>query len=83
VKRAPKIRQADGKIDPVQESLFQREVAAMAAISSPYIVTIVDAFEDSNYQYIVMEYCENGNLRDYLRQRVSSQSPLSEQVCFC
>jgi hypothetical protein len=83
VKRAPKIRQADGKFDTVQELLFKQEVETMAAVSSPYIVKILGAFEDARNQYIVMEYCENGNLRDFLKRRETDGSPLSEEVYPC
>jgi serine/threonine protein kinase len=80
VKKMPKIEQTDGSTDAVQTMLFEQEVKAMAALSSPYLVKILDAFEETNYQYIVMEYCENGNLRDFLKRREKAGNPLSEKV---
>jgi serine/threonine protein kinase len=80
VKKMPKIKIAKVVPESAQTVQWKHEVAAMAAISSDYIVKIFDAFEEKNYQYIVMEYCENGNLRDFLMTRESAGRPLSEQV---
>jgi serine/threonine protein kinase len=81
VKRMPKIKMANDVPEFSQTMQWKQEVATMAAISSEYIVQILDALEDDMYQYIVMEYCENGNLRDYLKRREQAGSPLSETVC--
>jgi hypothetical protein len=82
VKRIPKIEEAEEGTESVQELLWKQEVAAMAAVSSRYIVKIFDAFEDEMYQHIVTEYCENGNLRDFLKRLKNDRTPLNEEV-FC
>ncbi|KAJ1730697.1 hypothetical protein LPJ61_002885, partial [Coemansia biformis] len=45
------------------------EVAVHESVSHPNVVQLYDSFEDDRYVYLVMEYCEGGDLWRYLRQR--------------
>ncbi|MCL2626947.1 MAG: serine/threonine protein kinase, partial [Cystobacterineae bacterium] len=67
---------------------FEREAAAMAALSHPHIVAILDkgSVEDSTEQtyYIVMEYIEGPSLREVLREpnfEPMAALKLFSQVC--
>ena len=48
---------------------FRREARAAAALSHPNIVGIYDVGQEGDQQYIVMEYVQGKNLKDYLRAR--------------
>lgn len=48
---------------------FRREARAAAALSHPNIVSIYDVGQEGAQQYIVMEYVQGCNLKDYLRLR--------------
>ncbi|KAJ2708747.1 hypothetical protein H4R19_004596, partial [Coemansia spiralis] len=45
------------------------EVAVHESVSHPNVVQLFDSFEDDRYVYLVMEYCEGGDLWRYLRNR--------------
>ncbi|MGI6576232.1 MAG: Stk1 family PASTA domain-containing Ser/Thr kinase [bacterium] len=48
---------------------FRREAKAAAGLSHPNIVGIYDVGREGNNDYIVMEYVQGQNLKDYLRFR--------------
>ena len=37
-------------------------------MNSPNVVKFIDAFFENGLPYIVTEYCENGNLWDYVNE---------------
>ena len=45
------------------------EATILSRINSPYIVKFYDSFTDKNQINIVMEYCENGDLGQYLNRQ--------------
>jgi eukaryotic-like serine/threonine-protein kinase len=45
---------------------FRREARAVARLSHPNIVTVIDRGEDSGRQFIVFEYVDGENLKDYI-----------------
>jgi NIMA (never in mitosis gene a)-related kinase len=45
------------------------EATILSRINSPYIVKFYDSFTDKNQINIVMEYCENGDLGQYLKRQ--------------
>lgn len=55
---------------------FQREARAAARLAHPNIVSIYDVGEDQGRHFIVMEYVQGENLKDYL----CNQGPLSPQM---
>jgi tRNA A-37 threonylcarbamoyl transferase component Bud32 len=55
---------------------FQREARAAARLSHPNIVSIYDVGQEGEKLFIVMEYVQGVNLKDYLR----NQGPLSPQT---
>jgi serine/threonine protein kinase len=60
---------------------WHREVVPMASVSSQFVVSLYDAFQRGPYVHIIMEHCEKGNLRQYLKEREESSNPLNEAVC--
>jgi serine/threonine protein kinase len=47
---------------------FRREARAVAKLSHPHIVTVIDRGEDDGQQYIVFEYVDGENLKQLLQR---------------
>jgi eukaryotic-like serine/threonine-protein kinase len=58
--------------DPDQLERFRREARAVAGLSDPCIVTVIDAGEDDGTPYIVLEYVEG----ETLKERINRVGPL-------
>src|SRR4029077_1808227 len=50
--------------DPEYLERFRREARAVAKLSHPNIVTVIDRGDDDGRQYIVFEYVEGENLKE-------------------
>ncbi len=57
---------------------FEREAQSAAALSHPHIVNIYDVGEEEGTYFMIMEYVEGYNLKDYIRQ--SGRLPVSEAI---
>jgi hypothetical protein len=81
---AIKLLSAELSKDESSVARFEREAAAMATLSHPNIVTILDkGFAEQTY-YIVMEYIEGPSLREILREpnfQPMAALKLFTQVC--
>jgi serine/threonine-protein kinase len=58
---------------------FRREARAVAQLSHPHIVSVIDAGEDSGTPYIVFEYVDGLTLKERIR---AGQLPISEAVAY-
>jgi hypothetical protein len=79
VKRIPLLSEQPG----FATNLFPNwldEVRLLAKISSRHVLSLVDAFEEEHYGYIVVKYCENGSLRQLIAKHKKEHTNLSEQV---
>ena len=56
---------------------FEQEIRIMKSFDHPHIVKTEEILFDKNYIYVVMEYCFNGDLFDYIK----TASPLPEGEC--
>jgi serine/threonine-protein kinase len=54
--------------DSAQIERFRREARAVAQLSHPHIVTVIDAGEDEGRPYIVFEYVEGETLKERIRR---------------
>ena len=61
--------------DSDQLERFRREARAVAQLSHPYIVGVIDAGEDESRPYIVFEYVEGETLKERIRRRAACRSP--------
>lgn len=50
---------------------FLKEARKLASLNHPYIVRVIDVFEENGTAYYVMEYAPNGSLADKVKQRGS------------
>src|SRR5438093_243680 len=66
--------------DPLQHERFRREARAVARLSHPHIVTVIDAGDDDGHPYIVLEYVEGETLKARLRR--GGGLPVVEAVAY-
>ena len=45
---------------------FERELQILKSINSEYVVKLYDLIFDASYIYLILEYCQNGELFDYI-----------------
>lgn len=72
---AVKVMHREMTEQPEQQERFRREARAVAKLSHPNVVAVIDAGEDGGYPYIVFEYVEGENLK----QRIKRLGPLDPQ----
>src|ERR1700733_3752915 len=77
---AIKLLNREGASDSDQLERFRREARAVAQLSHPHIVGVIDAGEDENRPYIVFEYVEGETLKDRIRRM--GRLPISEGVAY-
>jgi eukaryotic-like serine/threonine-protein kinase len=66
--------------DPLQHERFRREARAVARLSHPHIVTVIDAGDDDGQPYIVLEYVEGETLKARLKR--NGGLPVVEAVAY-
>jgi hypothetical protein len=59
---------------------FRREARAVAQLSHPHIVTVIDAGEDDGRPYIVFEYVEGETLKERIKRM--GRLPIDEAVAY-
>ena len=64
---AVKILKYDLQNNPETTRRFEREAMAISELSHPNIVSIYDIGNDDGIQYLVMEYVDGTNLKEYIR----------------
>ncbi len=72
---AVKVMHREMSEQPEQLERFRREARAVAKLSHPNVVAVIDAGEDGGHPYIVFEYVEGENLK----QRIKRLGPLDAQ----
>jgi serine/threonine protein kinase len=66
--------------DSDQLERFRREARAVAQLSHPHVVGVIDAGEDEGRPYIVFEYVEGETLKDRIRRL--GRLPIGEAVAY-
>jgi serine/threonine-protein kinase len=66
--------------DSDQLERFRREARAVAQLSHPHIVGVIDAGEDDGRPYIVFEYVDGETLKDRIRRM--GRLPIAEAVAY-
>ena len=66
--------------DSDQLERFRREARAVAQLSHPHVVGVIDAGEDESRPYIVFEYVEGETLKDRIRRQ--GRLPINEAVAY-
>jgi serine/threonine-protein kinase len=77
---AIKLMHSDISEDPDQLERFRREARAVARLSHPHVVTVIDFGEDDGTPYIVLEYVLGETLKDRIRRM--GRLPVAESVAY-
>src|ERR1700712_5829072 len=77
---AVKLMNREVATDSDQLERFRREARAVAQLSHPHIVGVIDAGEDAGRPYIVFEYVEGETLKERIRRL--GRLPISEAVAY-
>ncbi|HUE26982.1 MAG TPA: protein kinase [Solirubrobacteraceae bacterium] len=77
---AIKLMNREVATDSDQLERFRREARAVAQLSHPHIVGVIDAGEDEGRPYIVFEYVEGETLKERIRRQ--GQLPVAEAVAY-
>ena len=65
---AIKLMHRDISEEPDQLERFRREARAVARLSHPHVVTVIDFGEDDGTPYIVLEYVEGETLKERIKR---------------
>ena len=63
-------------------SRVKQEVSIHSKLKHPSVLELYCFFEDCNYVYLVLEYCENGELQRFLRQQNKVLSECEGMILF-
>ncbi len=77
---AVKLMNREVASDSDQLERFRREARAVAQLSHPHVVGVIDAGEDDGRPYIVLEYVEGETLKDRIRRL--GRLPVAEAVAY-
>ena len=77
---AVKLMNQEVSSDSDQLERFRREARAVAQLSHPHVVGVIDAGEDDGRPYIVFEFVEGENLKQRIRRE--GQLPVTEAVAY-
>jgi eukaryotic-like serine/threonine-protein kinase len=77
---AIKLMNREVAADSDQLERFRREARAVAQLSHPHVVGVIDAGEDEGRPYIVFEYVEGETLKDRIRRQ--GRLPVAEAVAY-
>ena len=77
---AIKLLHREMSADSDQLERFRREARAVAQLSHPHIVGVIDAGEDEGRPYIVFEYVEGETLKDRIRRL--GRLPVDESLAY-
>ncbi len=78
---AIKLMNREVSSDSDQLERFRREARAVAQLSHPHVVGVIDAGEDEGRPYIVFEYVEGETLKERIRRL--GRLPIPEAVAYC
>ena len=48
--------------------ILNREIEIMYSLNHPYIIKLYNHFEDSEFCYLLLEYCPNGHLYSFVKK---------------
>ena len=61
-----------------EKNEYKVEASLLSSIKSNYVVKYYDSFEEKNYLNIIMEYCDGGDLYQYLEEKKKTKHLLPE-----
>ncbi len=65
-----------------EKRAFKREIDAMKKFESPFIVKLLEAFEQNDHFYLATKYADGGSLNKHLETYQNKKLPIDEAVRF-
>lgn len=72
------------KINPEEVDYIKKEIKIHSSINHPNVVKFHEYLEDSNFFYVILEYCENKDLFEYIQKNNVSHERIKKmfhQIC--
>jgi serine/threonine protein kinase len=66
------------KQTPKLKALYDSECNILKKINNPNVVKYIDDFETVNNAYLVLEYCNEGDMEEYMQKKKSKRIPEEE-----
>jgi serine/threonine protein kinase len=66
-------------VTKAERKQVEQEIAIGMKVKSPFLMEVLDTFEEEGDRYIVMELCADGSLREYMEDR-KKYGMISEKV---
>ena len=73
-----KLKKRDNDI-PKLEKILKESISTIKDINHPNIIKMIDFKEDSDYYYCIYDYCNGGNLSDYIKYLKENNKSFSEE----
>ncbi len=67
---------------PKEKKAFKTEIDAMIKFKSPFIVKLLEAFEQNDHFYLATKYANGGSLDKHLETYHNKKLPIDEAVRF-
>ena len=58
------------------EKLIQREISVLQSLHHQNVISLLEVFTTNNNYYLVFEYCENGDLKNY----IYNENPMMNEI---
>ena len=67
-------------LSPKEISEVNQEIKILSSIKSDFVVKYYNSFEEKNIINIIMEYCDGGDLNDFLKEKKNEGKKLDEDL---
>ena len=67
-------------LSPAQKAEVKLEAQVLSKIKSKYVVKYYDSFEEEGKLNIIMEYCDKGDLNDFIEKQKKTKYLLNEDI---
>ena len=66
--------------DPEMKKTAHLELSLLESLSHPNIVAYKDCFYEKDYMYLIMEFCEGGDMASLIKNRVGGRGFEEKQI---
>ena len=73
------------KLQPIVLKLLKSEISILQTVNNPNVVKLYEYLHENNHHYLVMEYCNGGDLEEYFKKSIIQikedfSTPMKEQM---
>ena len=70
------------KLQPIVLKLLKSEISILQTVNNPNVVKLYEYLHENNHHYLVMEYCNGGDLEEYFKKKPHHCVKEEEAICF-